>query len=267
MTKNKEQDIYIPQIDNLTYPCEPHDSLLIPKIIDTETKFDASYPYYDKSFKAKFKRGFFYLIADTIGYLLNKKKYRIKIVGKENIKKNKKYFKKGLITVSNHVFRWDFLTIMNAFRFKHFFLPVKKEQVLTKDKVFIRNVGGIPIPDNISGLVKFYKAFDEINSKGIYIHYFPEASRWDYYQPIRPFKIGAFKMAYKYDVPVLPMAFSYRENKKDKNKPFITLNIGKPIFIDKGLEKDEAIEKLRQDTFNSVISLAHIKENKWKVDD
>jgi len=262
-----EEGVYIPQT-NIKYPEDPNDYLLHPEIIDFTTKIDENYPYYDTTFKAKFKRGLFYLIGNTIGRMLNKVKYGAKIKGKKNIRKYRKYFKKGVITISNHVYRWDFLTIMNAFDPHHFFFPVRKEQVLTSDKKYIRNVGGIPIPDGFKANLEFYRAFENINKKGIYIHFFPEATRWDFYEPIRPFKIGAFKLAYKYDVPIIPMAFTFRKNeKKNATHPFITLNIGKPLFIDKSLPRNEAIEKLRKESHESVCKLAGIIQNKWDYKD
>lgn len=260
---NINNEPYIPNT-GINYPSDPFDHILVPKILDNKTVFDENYPYYDISFKAKFKRFIFYLIGNTIGIILNKIKYGYKIKGKKNLKKYKKILKKGAITISNHVFRWDFLTIMHAFRPKHLFFPVRKEQLLTKDKIFIRNVGGIPIPDTIPAYIKFYKAFEQINKKHILIHFFPEASRWDFYVPIRPFKNGAFKLAYTYDVPIIPMAFSYRENKrKNAKNPHVTLNIGEPIFIDKSLSKKEAIEKLQRLSHESMCKLANIKNNKW----
>lgn len=262
MEQNNKKQNYEPKTD-IQYPDDPFSFIIVPEIIDFKTKIDCTYPYYDTSFKAKFKRTIFYIIGNTVGYFLNKKRYGAKIIGKKNLRKYKKQLKNGAITISNHVYRWDFLTIMNAFNPHHIFFPVRKDQVLTKDKVFIRNVGGIPIPEDLGGSIEFYKAFDRIHKKKYLIHFFPEASRWDFYTPIRPFKAGAFKLAYKYDVPIIPMAFSYRENKKKNAKnPLITLNIGEPIFIDKTLPKKEAIDKLHRESHEAVVKLANIENNK-----
>ena len=54
------------------------------------------------------------------------------------------------------------------------------------------DVGGIPIPeDNFEAMKKFNAAFDTFHERKYRFHIFPEAARWDYYKPLRPFSKGA----------------------------------------------------------------------------
>jgi 1-acyl-sn-glycerol-3-phosphate acyltransferase len=129
-------------------------------------------------------------------------------------------------------------------------------------------VGGVPVPTDIHTIKYFNAAFDELHARRKWFHVFPESSNWHYYQPIRPFKKGMFTMAYKYQLPVIPMAFSYREvtglfRLFKKNYPFITLRIGEPIMPDNTLSRKEAVSQLRAECHRRIVELAGITDNIW----
>ena len=103
----------------------------------------------------------------------------------------------------------------------------------------------------------------------------PERARWDYFVPVRPFKKGMFSMAYKYDLPVLPLAFSYRKpgfffallNKlRKKELPMITVTIGEPITPDRSLGRREAVQKLRKLCHERIVELAGIEDNPYAAE-
>ena len=76
---------------------------------------------------------------------------------------------------------------------------------------------------------------------------------WNYRKP-RPFKIGAFKIAVRAGVPVLPAFVTMKddETKLDEhNYPLqhYTLHIMPPVYADASLNEKQAAEKMRQDTF------------------
>ncbi|ULQ59002.1 1-acyl-sn-glycerol-3-phosphate acyltransferase [Brucepastera parasyntrophica] len=130
----------------------------------------------------------------------------------------------------------------------------------------IRLVGGIPIPSGFHAMNKFNEAFDELHRKRKWFHVFPEGCNWPYFQPIRPFKRGAFTFSQRYNMPIIPMAFTYRKPTglfalyKGKY-PLITLNIGEPIFPDITLPRKESIMRLREQTHKKIVELAGIKNN------
>jgi 1-acyl-sn-glycerol-3-phosphate acyltransferase len=129
-------------------------------------------------------------------------------------------------------------------------------------------VGGIPVPTDIHVIKYFNRAFDELHEQKKWFHVFPEGSNWPYYQPIRPFKKGMFTMAYKYALPVIPLAFSYRPPRGlyrlfKKNYPLITLRIGDPILPDLSLPRKEAVNLLREQCHKSIVDLAGIRDNPW----
>lgn len=260
---------YIPET-GINYP-EQADAHILDKKKKYEIVVDKDFPFFDKSFKGRLLNLSIYLGIFTLVFLIHPIKYGLKIIGREKIRKNKKLLKNGAMTVCNHVYRWDFLAVVQAVKYRRLWFPAWKDNLEGPDKNFIIGAGGIPIPDSMSASRKFYEAFDYLHSRKKWIHVFPEAANWPFYQPIRPFKRGFFSMAYKYDIPVIPMAISYRKPGKvasffGRKGPFITLNIGDPILVDKTLSPKEAVLKMRAEAHKQVVSMAGIIENCWPAE-
>ncbi|MCR5080590.1 MAG: 1-acyl-sn-glycerol-3-phosphate acyltransferase [Treponema sp.] len=261
-----EDDVYIPET-NITYPENPFDFIVKAEKI-REVNVDEHYPFIDNSFKGRFLRLRIYLASYFFAFPANRLLFGLKIKNRSNIRKAKKYLKNGAITISNHVYRWDFLAILYACRYRRMWVPVRTEHLEGKDAKLIRGIGGIPLAQNLGGGRKFNEAFDKLHEKKQWIHIFPEGSRWDFYQPIRPFKKGAFTFAHRWNVPMIPMAFSYRKPTGifrlfAKNHPLITLTVGDLIFPDETLSRKDACEKMRNEAHAQMIKLAGIKQNKW----
>jgi 1-acyl-sn-glycerol-3-phosphate acyltransferase len=164
--------------------------------------------------------------------------------------------------------RWDFLCVLQAVRFRRLYFPAWKENLSGPDRHLIRLVGGIPVPTDLHVIKYFNNAFDELHQRGKWFHVFPESSNWPYYQPIRPFKKGMFTMAYKYQIPVIPLAFSYRPPRGlyrlfKKKYPLVTLRIGEPILPDCSLPRKEAVSLLRELCHKRIVELAGIQNNPW----
>ena len=262
--------VYIPQL-NIDYPKIPDEYLLNPKII-YPVKVDSTYPYLDKSFKGRLLNFAVYAGIFTLVFLLQKIRYGLKIEGKKNLRAAKKYCKNGALTVCNHVYRWDFLAVVQAVKKKMWFIS-RTENVMTSDRNLVRGAGGIPLPQGFSGSRQYNAAFDELHSKKKWIHIFPESCRWDYYEPIRPFKLGAFKMAYRYQIPVIPCVISYREPKgiyklfKIKH-PLITIHIGNAIlpYAKEGERKNDICKRMRKEAHSQMVEMAGILQNCWDAE-
>ncbi|MBO5137786.1 MAG: 1-acyl-sn-glycerol-3-phosphate acyltransferase [Spirochaetaceae bacterium] len=263
--------VFIPQT-GIDYPEIPDQPILTPKKL-REVVFDENYPYLDKSFGAKLRNVAIYAGIFVLVFPLQKIRYGLKVVGRKNITKNKKLFKNGALTVCNHVYRWDFLAVLQAARFRRIWFPARPDNIQGSDAGLIRSTGGIPIPSTISASRKFNQAFDELHERKKWIHVFPEACRWDFYQPIRPFKKGAFTMAVRYGIPVVPMVISYR-NPKDSwfhkligtKHPLITINVGEPLVVNPDLSRKEATNWLREKSHAKMCEMAGIVKNYWPVE-
>ncbi|MCL2127167.1 MAG: 1-acyl-sn-glycerol-3-phosphate acyltransferase [Treponema sp.] len=268
---------YVPKLD-IVYPDKP-DSHMVEFCKTHERVIDENYPFLDRSFKFRFMRGLMHLGIYTIVFSLSPLRYGLKIEGRKVLGKYRELFRGGAMTVSNHVHRWDFLFVLQAVRYRLMYFPVWKEQLNGPDEGLIRLAGGIPVPEDIHTIKYFNSAFDEIHEKKQWIHVFPESSRFDYFQPVRPFKKGVFTLAYRYKLPVIPMAFSYRPPRfpitlanlfrspaGGKKLPMITLRIGEPLMPDSGLSRKEAVQKLRKDCHAAIVRLAGISDNPYPAE-
>jgi 1-acyl-sn-glycerol-3-phosphate acyltransferase len=268
---------YVPQL-GIVYPPNPDDHMVAIKIL-RDVKVDENYPFLDKSFKFRFMRGLMHLGVFVLIFPLSPVRFGLKIEGRKNLRKHKKLLKNGAMTIANHVHRWDFLFMMQALRYRSMYFPVWKEQLNGSDLAFIRAAGGIPVPDELRVIKYFNQAFDEIHARKKWIHAYPESSRFDYFVPIRPFKKGVFTMAHRYNLPVIPIAISYREPRfpytlinafrsliGNKKLPMITLRIGEPLLFDESLTRKEAVQKMRKECHAAVARLAGISNNPYPAE-
>ncbi|MBP5135402.1 MAG: 1-acyl-sn-glycerol-3-phosphate acyltransferase, partial [Paludibacteraceae bacterium] len=201
----------------------------------------------------------------------NRMHFGIRIKGKENVRKYRKELENGAMCVCNHVYVFDAFGVNQAVKkFGTLRIPMFAKHFNGKNGWFMRHVGGVPIPETRGGIAKFNEAFDEYHRRKEWFLIFPEAVRWNMYAPIRPFKTGAFSMAYKYDIPVIPMVYSYRERKGlyrlfgSKNTPCMTLHIGEPIFFDKNANRKEELLRVGTIAHKKMEQMAGIEENPWQ---
>lgn len=260
---------YVPDI-GMDYPEDDPDARLVPTTKVRDIKFDDTYPYYDNSFSYKVQRFIVsYIVAYGPVFLMNKFGFGMKIEGREILRKYRKEFKKGIVSVSNHCYPYDGNAIAIALGHK-LWIPMLSDHFNGKDWWLLTHYGGIPLPDgSFSAQKKFNEAFDKRHEEGGWIHVFPEARNWLFYKPLRPFRKGAFTMAYKYDAPVLPMCITYRERTGiykwfgKAEHPLVTVKIGEPIFPDTTQPRKAEVERLQNEAHAAVCALGGIIENTW----
>lgn len=244
------------------YPdrCDEH-MIEVPHLRDVVV--DEQYPYLDKSFIYKCKRALYWFVSTCILSWLLYITHGLRIHGKEHLRKNREILEKGPITISNHVFYWDFCCIQKAMgpRLGHF--PAWRTNLEGPNGPLIRMAGGIPIPvDNIRALKKFKVAMDEVLESRTWMHFYPEGSMWMFYPDVRPFKKAVFQYAVRYDRPVIPMGFSFRPRKGITklftDVPQVDLHIGAPLYPDHSLSPMEATRKLQKEAYHVVQGLCGI---------
>ena len=220
-----------------------------------DVELNESYPYLQKSFWFRCQRGLLRVCQYTVLPLVMWLRHGLHIHGREKLKQHKELFRDGLITVSNHVFMWDYICIMVALRPRLGFFPAWKTNLEGPNGPWIRMAGGVPIPTHsLRCMVKFKQAMEEVLDRGDWLHFFPEGSMWFYYPDIRPLKKAVFKYAVDFDRPVLPITLSFRPRtglwKLLGKSPLVDLNIGDPFFHDKHLSKPEATRKMQRDALH-----------------
>ncbi|MBO4577476.1 MAG: 1-acyl-sn-glycerol-3-phosphate acyltransferase [Paludibacteraceae bacterium] len=277
MTKYEQlkvaEGVYVPQM-GINYPEDnPYEQLVQPKFTSVFT-VDENYPFVDDSFRARMNT--FILVPIIVRFLLRLKlrvQMGLRYRGRSILRKYKKELSNGAITIANHCFRLDcpcvLLTAKVPMSVK---IPMFAPNFGTKDGFFMKTVGGVPIPEAEAGMTalkKFNEAFDEFHRRGYWMHIFPEAKRWDFYKPLRPFQKGAFTMAYKYDMPLLPCVITFRERTGifrlfgPKELPLLQCEIGEPIFPDKSQPRATEVNRLLETAHKQMCEMAGIVNNPW----
>ena len=269
-----KEGVYIPDV-GIDYPKDDPSRRLLKVEVEDSSKgkyqFDETYPYIDKSLSFKINGILGFFVKWVLVAFWNRMHFGIRINGKENVRKYRKELENGAMCVCNHVYVFDAFGVNQAVKkFGTLRIPMFAKHFNGKNGWFMRHVGGVPIPETRGGIAKFNEAFDEYHRRKEWFLIFPEAVRWNMYAPIRPFKTGAFSMAYKYDIPVIPMVYSYRERKGlyrlfgSKNTPCMTLHIGEPIFFDKNANRKEELLRVGTIVHKKMEQMAGIEVNPWQ---
>ena len=205
--------------------------------------FDENYPYIDKSKSFRFKRFLIRIVLLIFVFPLVKIRLGIKVNNKANLKKYKDVINKGIISVTNHIHMWDYLTLLRTVKPFKPYVIVWAPNINGENGSLIRMVGGIPIPENnYRGTMKYYNVIKDLLTKDKgWLHIYAEGSMWEYYAPIRPLKRGSSFFAVQFNKPVLPIAYSYRKPTWIRRVLFkqlarITVNIGEPLYPNKDIE-------------------------------
>ena len=199
--------------------------------------------YLRKSGTSKLKRK----VANKIGKkflkkMIKKNKLIIKeIRGIENLKN----VKTGAMITCNHFNPFDSFTIEKVFRSTKQHRSKKLYKVIREGNYtnfpgfygfLFRNADTLPLSSNKRTMVNFMKAVDVILKKGDFILIYPEQSMWWNYRKPKPLKDGAFKMATRSNVPVIPIYITMEDSDIIGEDGFpiqeYTVNIEKPIYPD-----------------------------------
>ena len=267
------EGVFIPDYD-VEYPEDNSSDRIVKVRYDGRdvNVFDENYPYLDDSLSFKIQNFINQFLLRIIVVPLNNLRYGVKVKGKENLKPFRKLFKNGAMTVCNHVYRWDLVCVLRAMGIHRTWFPIYAEHLKGKDAWFVRYCGGIPVPETSGGMRPFNAAFDELHKRKQWMHVFPEASSWRFYTPVRSFKKGAFTMAYRYGMPLIPCVISYRKRTGiykifDKTgEPLITLNVGTPIIPDTTKPRKDETDRLLHEAHAQMVKMAGITKNPWPAE-
>ncbi len=250
-----------PDISRYTYPEKPDQHMLFVKH-QVDTNFDENHRYYNNTFFYHVLRFFANILIHLFLYPFMYLRYGVKVEGRKNVRKAKK-LKGSVMTICNHVFPMDYLVVTRAIRPKMEYFMAWPINFEGPNRYFIRIMGGVPIPQKLKAIKTFEKAIDDIVEDGRWLHVYPEGSMWYYYPYIRPLKKGCFKTAYKHNLPVLPMAISFRPRKGlfalyNKKEPLVTIKVGELMYLDNSLEKNDAIFDIQSRAYHEMQILAGI---------
>ena len=269
--------VYVPDA-GIDYPEDEPTTRLFNAKQDREFVVDENYPFVDDRLSWRLEQkywGWPFVLHFAVGFLALRCKFGLRFEGREILKKYKDVLKGGAISLGNHCNPLDCPAIILALKGKSTVkIPMFTPNFRTKHQYLMRLVGGVPIPEpqaGLSAMKKFNQAFDTFHERGYWFHIFPEAAQWPFYKPLRPFQKGAFTMAYKYGMPLVPCAVVYRKRTGlyrltgKKCEPLLTVKIGEPIIPDTTQPRKDEVERLRNLAYERILELAGITHNTWPV--
>ena len=216
--------------------------------------------YLRKKMSSKLKRVFANEVGEKfLDNLLKNNKLIIKeINGLENLSK----VDTGAIVTCNHFNPFDCFTIEKVFRLSGKIEEKRLYKVIREGNYtnfpglygfFFRNCDTLPLSSNKRTMVEFMKAVDVLLQKGDFILIYPEQSMWWNYRKPKPLKPGAFKIAARNNVPVIPIFITMQdsENLDEEGFPIqeYIVNIAEPIYPDENISQKENTEKMLNQNF------------------
>ncbi len=112
----------------------------------------------------------------------------------------------------------------------------------------MRNCNTLPLSSNLNTMKKFMQATNTVLQSGNCVLIYPEQSMWWNYRKPKPMKNGAFDLALRSDVPVVPCFITMEDTAYIGADGYpvqaYTPHIGKPIYPDATLPRPAARKKL-----------------------
>ncbi len=155
----------------------------------------------------------------------------------------------GALTLCNHVHPMDGSLVATALFPRKMIFPANPRNVETLwPGAMVRALGGVPLSPRPASLKVFLDEMElQLRDRRV-VHLFPEGDLARYYDGVREFKGGAFRLAARARVPVVPMAIAFEPPSRLRGiiqkRPVMRLRIGEPIPpADADPERDEEIRR------------------------
>lgn len=227
-----------------------------PTIVLTPENID----YLRTKMTSKIKRVFANEVGERfLDNLLKNNKLIIKeIKGMENLSK----VSTGAIVTCNHFNPFDCFTVEKVFRLSGKIEEKRLYKVIREGNYtnfpgfygfLFRNCDTLPLSSNKRTMVEFMKSVDTLLQKGDFILIYPEQSMWWNYRKPKPLKPGAFKIAVRNNVPVIPIFITMEDSNIIGDDGFpvqeYIVNIAEPIYPNENLSQKENTEKMLNENY------------------
>ena len=228
---------------------DPPATELLPKAVD----------YLCEKTSSKIKRRIANFIADR--YFLGLIKKGVLIVDGVTGEENLSALKEGAVLTCNHFSPFDNYIVFHSIRkylpHKYLYKVIREGNYTNFPGLYgylFRHCNTLPLSRNRRTMVNFMTAVQTLLKRGESILIYPEQGMWWNYKKPRPFKAGAFKMAYRAGVPVLPTFITMQddETRLDGNGYPVqrhTLHILPPVYPDVTLSEKEGAEKMKNEAY------------------
>lgn len=170
--------------------------------------------------------------------------------------------KTGAIITCNHFNPFDSFSVEKVFRMSGLIKEKKLFKVIREGNYtnfpgfygfLFRNCDTLPLSSNTKTMVQFMKSVKIILDRGDFILIYPEQSLWWNYRKPKPLKNGAFKIAAKNKVPVIPIFITMQDSDIIGNDGFpvqeYIINISEPIYPEENLSELQNQEIMKQKNY------------------
>ena len=222
------------------------------------------YDYHRNGFLQRLATILLRIAADVILAVLDRVCFGLTIGGRKN---KKRIRGRGAVTICNHMHVMDCTMIELAMWSRRmYYVTLESNFRIPLVRHLIRLLGGVPLPTKPKSLAAMMEEMGKALRKGSCVQIYPETVLHPYFDGLRRFEDGAFHMAVKNRVPILPLVVSQRPPKGIfnfyKRRPCLHLEILPPVEPDESLPPREARRKLKQQCHEAMA--AFLEEDKQR---
>ncbi|MBQ7602579.1 MAG: 1-acyl-sn-glycerol-3-phosphate acyltransferase [Clostridia bacterium] len=224
---------------------DPPAPVLMPNEID----------YLQKKLSTKFKRKIAYTGAAK--FLKGAIKNRMLIIKEIKGLENWSSIEGGAVITSNHFNPMESFAMHYAYmqtgkqKKKRFYRVIREGNYTAPPGPFgniMKYCDTLPLSSNKQTMVNFMRSVDTLLAKGNYVLIYPEQAMWWNYKKPRPHKDGAYKIAVRNNVPIVPVFITMKDSDLYGPDGYpiqeYTINVFKPIYPDPNKSKAQNIEDM-----------------------
>ena len=168
--------------------------------------------------------------------------------------------KNGAIVTCNHFHAYDnyvvFHCIRKALPRKYLYKVIREGNYTNPPKPFgllMRHCNTLPLSSRMATMKKFLQATKLLLERGETILIYPEQGMWWNYKKPRPMQDGAFSLAVRNGVPVVPIFITMEDSDVPDGEGFFvqeyTLHILPAIYPEKGLPRGGAEARMKEENY------------------
>lgn len=208
--------------------------------------------YLRKKLSTKLKTRMANFLGDH--YFLNLIKKDIMVIDGVEGEEHLSALANGAIVTCNHFSPFDNYIVFHCIRKylprKYLYKVIREGNYTNFPGLYgflFRYCNTLPLSRNRRTMINFMMAINTLLKRGETVLIYPEQEMWWNYKKPRPYKVGAFKIAHRAGVPVVPTFITMQDDKErvdGDNYPVQrhTLHIMPPIYPE-GLTPEEMMEK------------------------
>lgn len=194
----------------------------------------SGYDYLRDTHLKRFGRAFLLNIVTLLLTVFNYVWFGTTVRGRKNLKA---VSRTGAVTVCNHIHPMD-CTMVNTALWgrRRYFVSLESNFRIPIAGHLLKILGAVPMSSKTTVAIEMFEAMEKALKDGVLVHIYPEGVLVPYAEGIRDFKNGAFRLAFRAHVPVLPLVISQSEPagllKILKRRPCLKVEILPPVYFE-----------------------------------